>query len=135
MTAIDGDISINDNITYYLISDCKHIFLLFFFFHLNHHILDDFISIDKWEGIITVDGIDRDTLNQEIFFFTIVAEEQNLPNYNTTQEVTFIVDDVNDNSPIIIVPESKIFNITIPENLITDLNDPITINDRDSVSS
>lgn len=82
-----------------------------------------------------MDGIDRDTLKQEIFFFTIVAEEQNWPNYNTTQNVTFIVNDLNDNSPTITEPESKILTITIPENRITDISDPITINDRDSVST
>lgn len=84
--------------------------------------------------MITVQGIDRDELKQEIFFFTIRATELNEPFYYTEQNVTFIVNDLNDNKPVITEPKSHILTLTIPEALITDINDTITINDIDSVS-
>lgn len=85
--------------------------------------------------MITVSGIDRDALQQEIFSFTIRATEEHEPNFYTDQSVTFIVDDLNDNSPTIINPSSKTLDLKIPEALITDLDFTIDIIDIDSVSS
>lgn len=83
--------------------------------------------------MITVEGIDRDALQQEIFPFTLRATEEHEPNFWIEQNVTFIVSDINDNPPTIIQPESKIVYLEIPEALITDIEDVIIIDDIDSV--
>lgn len=93
------------------------------------------IVIDNITGVITVEGIDRDALKQEIFVFTLRATEEHEPNFYVEQNVTFIVSDINDNKPTVIQPENRIFNITVPEALITDINDTILIDDIDSVST
>lgn len=91
------------------------------------------ITIDNITGVITC-YIDRDALKQEIFSFTLRATEAHEPNYYVEQDVTFLVEDVNDNSPTIKDPESKILNIVLPEALITDIENTILIDDIDSVS-
>lgn len=93
------------------------------------------ITIGNTSGIITVEGIDRDALQKEIFSFTLRATEEHEPNYYVEQNVTFIVLDVNDNAPTIIEPKLKILNLEFPEALITDIKETIKISDIDSVSN
>lgn len=136
MNAIDGDISINDNIFYTMISDCKSRFLSLPSKAIANFCLTDgdLFTIDNLTGTITVEGIDRDALQQEIFLFTLRATEEHEPNFYVEQDVTFIVSDINDNAPTITQPETKVLNLEFPEARITDIEDVITINDIDSVS-
>lgn len=95
---------------------------------------DDLFSIDSTTGDLYVNEIDRDTLNMQIFTFLIFATEENDPWYSTNQTITFVVNDVNDHAPNVTDPDPKQIHFLLLEERVTQLNDTISVLDRDSVS-
>lgn len=82
-----------------------HIFFLFQeFLTLSIFISDTFFDIETIGGgkdgaIFTVTGIDRDTLQQEVFQVSIIAYKAHNEAFFTETNVVIIVNDVNDQRP------------------------------------
>lgn len=88
-------------------------------------------SINQESGIIEIKPINRDALQREIFSIQLIAFEVPDPCWTTSQNATIIVNDVNDNDPIITVNTTE---ISMPENTVTRVNLHINIEDMDQVT-
>ncbi|XP_055387679.1 fat-like cadherin-related tumor suppressor homolog [Condylostylus longicornis] len=95
VTAIGGDIGIEDAICYKLR-----------FSENNNY--SELIEINELNGALKVKEIDRDARQQEIYKFEICAEKCDDSFMNTCNLTVFIVDDINDHSPVIKIEPIKI---------------------------
>lgn len=83
--AVDGDTGIDKKINYKLIFDEGD--------------YSEFISIDKESGTLQISPIDRDTLNQEVFTFSIYAYKFDNETWGIQSTAVVIVEDINDHLP------------------------------------
>lgn len=81
--------------------------------------------------MISVESIDRDELELDVLQFMIFACEENDPYYCINQTILFIVNDINNQDPLITVAGST--DLEIPENYFEDLNIDMYAHDRDTV--
>ncbi|KAF5278618.1 hypothetical protein FQA39_LY00660 [Lamprigera yunnana] len=109
--AVDGDIGINAVINYKIQSEWSELF-----------------KIDENTGVITIEPINRDELKQELFSFTVRAYEKENTTSFTEELITIVIDDINDNSPLIEVDSS---HTSILENKVGTLGISITVSDID----
>ncbi|XP_018321282.1 protocadherin Fat 4 isoform X3 [Agrilus planipennis] len=115
VNAIDGDIGLNWEINYWLTTSNSE--------------WEGFFEIENKTGVITINPIDRDALDNSIYYFTIFAYEVPDPTWMINQSVTVIVNDVNDNIPVITMSP---LSVSIEENKTLSLPINITINDIDT---
>ncbi|CAH1127200.1 unnamed protein product [Ceutorhynchus assimilis] len=135
MTAVDGDKGINANITYHLVSYDEGI------------CTDSCITIttENKKAIIKVNPIDRDAKDISTYKFKVMAIEDDEPPYNDNITITFFVNDIDDNSPLMINVSSinettidlvdedpKIVDFTFYENFAGTINGHIFIQDIDT---
>lgn len=90
-----------------------------------------FIAIDRVSGVISIAPINRDALKQEVFTFEIIAYKYNNETWDITGNAVLIVDDLNDNYPIVtaspqIIRIKEATYLTLPM-------DMLNINDIDLV--
>ncbi|XP_063234569.1 cadherin-23-like isoform X2 [Bacillus rossius redtenbacheri] len=114
--AIDGDTGLNDEIAY----------------GLNEE--EQYFSIDKSTGLLTIHYIDRDILASDYFSFSVLAYKKEFPEYNVSLTMTVMVLDIDDHTPNFTIgaDEEKRLEIYIDERSTTlQLNDTITVRDPD----
>lgn len=130
VTAIDGDYGLNYEINYSVLWEDSD---------------DEYISIDN-NGTITVRGIDRDKDDILTYNFEIMAfEVPDAPLWNNTLNITFYIDDIDDNPPLVnwimdaerenvtfSENDEKFTNMSFLENFAGTLNLTIYIRDRDT---
>lgn len=104
--------------------------MLFFLF--SAALTDQQVSIDKDSGVLTVKDIDIDSIENTIFLLQIKAYEEENPSSFVTQDVTLIVNDVNDNKPTITLDPTSL-NIDEGASSIDGIN-TFNVLDPDSVS-
>ncbi|KAL1505533.1 hypothetical protein ABEB36_005077 [Hypothenemus hampei] len=92
VTAVDGDRGINWPITYSLTEIDKDICTTGLCVSIQRD--------DSGQGIITVEPIDRDAQDLSTYKFRIVAHEDDDPPFETPLDITFFIDDIDDNSPL-----------------------------------
>ncbi|XP_057662617.1 protocadherin Fat 4-like [Diorhabda carinulata] len=129
--AIDGDTGINEDICYYKVKE---------------DLSKDYISVDEISGRVDVKPIDRDEYDLTFYKWEIEACVCNLNgSWCTTDEVTFVIDDIDDNPPQIIKniykngseevfdqDEEKIIQLYYLENYSGSYNFSTTITDIDT---
>ncbi|XP_060523667.1 protocadherin Fat 4-like [Cylas formicarius] len=130
VTAVDGDKGINADIVYSVIKDD----------------VEKCVSIDKNSGVITVKPIDRDARDILTYQFTIMAQETDDPPFNTTLDITFFIQDIDDQDPVFMAvkdssgnenntyeeTDTKVANFKFLENFDGTLNAKFNITDRDT---
>ncbi|KAF5276238.1 hypothetical protein FQR65_LT04043 [Abscondita terminalis] len=111
VSAIDGDTQINADISYKIESEWPNIF-----------------KVGKESGIVKIEPINRDELQKELFSFNLIAYETNDETSFTPQSVTIVVEDKDDNKPVITLNTT---NAKIDESRLTTLPINIRISDLD----
>ncbi|XP_015604477.1 protocadherin-like wing polarity protein stan isoform X2 [Cephus cinctus] len=116
VSAIDGDIGINAEINYRIITT---------------EVRDEqYFVVNKTSGVITINPIDRDALAQEIFRFLIVAYEAEDEESAINSTVIIIVEDINDHSPEV-SPTELAIEILEETFMKLEFDDSIVITDPD----
>uniref|UniRef100_A0A182QNZ1 Cadherin domain-containing protein n=1 Tax=Anopheles farauti TaxID=69004 RepID=A0A182QNZ1_9DIPT len=88
-----------------------------------------YFEIGQTNGVLVVHPIDRDTEQNELYTFTIMAYKCHNKLLNTTSEGAIILEDINDNFPEIDLRPTE---LEFWENTVMELSfEHFTINDRD----
>uniref|UniRef100_A0A182N760 Cadherin domain-containing protein n=1 Tax=Anopheles dirus TaxID=7168 RepID=A0A182N760_9DIPT len=88
-----------------------------------------YFEIGQTDGVLVVHPIDRDTEQNELYTFSIMAYKCHNKLLNTTSEGAIIVEDINDNFPEIDLRPTE---LEFWENTVMELDfNHFTINDRD----
>uniref|UniRef100_A0A182M7R5 Cadherin domain-containing protein n=1 Tax=Anopheles culicifacies TaxID=139723 RepID=A0A182M7R5_9DIPT len=113
--AIDRDTGLNKPICYELTTDEPK--------------YQKYFTIGQTDGLLTVQPIDRDEEQNELYTFKIVAYKCHNKLLNTSSEGAIILEDKNDNFPVIAMQPVE---LEFWENTVMELKfDQFTINDRD----
>ncbi|XP_076275390.1 cadherin-AgCad1-like [Rhynchophorus ferrugineus] len=131
VTAVDGDRGINADIIYFIES-------------IDTTDDQEPISINKTSGELVFGPIDRDAKDLTTYQFKIRAQEVDDPPFNETIAVTLFLDDLDDNSPLVMSlinetgeivnytpDETKVVHFWYLENFAGTLDGTITITDID----
>lgn len=99
------------------------------------------------KGALTVNPIDRDAKDLSTYAFQIMAQEEDDPPFNVTLNITFILEDIDDNSPLfkqvffsngssVTLKDgvTKVIEFSFLENFAETINGTIWIQDIDTVS-
>lgn len=134
MLARDGDYGINNDISYRLnyTGNVPH------FLPLNtykNQFSDLNITINENTGLISIHSIDRDVGIDQVVL-AVTAYETVDPDWTNTQIMSLIVDDIDDNLPLITIKDSINTSIIldIDENYNAPLDPVIVITDIDLVN-
>lgn len=111
---------------------------LFIYFFINLESIftsgqQQYFEVNSTTGVITINPIDRDALETEVFRFTIVAYETEDENSSISSTIIIIVEDINDHSPEI-SPEQLSITILEETFMTLEFNESIVISDPDLVS-
>ncbi|XP_015518045.2 protocadherin Fat 4 [Neodiprion lecontei] len=115
VSAIDGDIGINADISYSITTADGQ---------------EEYFVVNSTSGEITINPIDRDTLATEVFRFTIVAYETLDESSSVNSTIIIIVEDINDHTPEI-APDELSISILEETYMTLSFNESITITDPD----
>lgn len=88
--------------------------------------------VDEKSGVITINPIDRDELQKEIFRFVVFAYEVPEPTSNINATIIVVVEDDNDNSPVI-APGALTIDIDEEKYTTLEFDPAIVISDPDLV--
>ncbi|XP_063995154.1 protocadherin Fat 4-like [Diachasmimorpha longicaudata] len=116
VSAIDGDIQINAEINYKIEPKEPH--------------EKDLFSVDTKTGHIIINPIDRDTLEKEVFRFSIIAYEKENITSKIEATIVIIVEDLNDHSPVV-TPQELTIAIEEAKYMTLNFPAPIIITDPD----
>ncbi|KAH1027692.1 hypothetical protein HUJ05_001152 [Dendroctonus ponderosae] len=135
VTAVDGDRGINAPIHYSIIS-------------YDEDVCEGCcVTLETVDGkaVLTVNPIDRDAKDLSTYAFRIMAQEEDDPPYNVTLDITFILEDIDDNSPLfkqvyfsdgssvtLADGVTKIIEFSFLENFAETINGTIWIRDIDT---
>ncbi|XP_044727276.1 cadherin-23-like [Chrysoperla carnea] len=118
--AKDGDVEINKEIHYKI--------------ELENENENFFEILDKTKGDIHIKPIDRDELQKDIFYFTIIAYKADNESSFCDQRIVVKVNDINDQIPEITIPKEYEKPILILEETYHDF-ETLTVYDKDSVQN
>ncbi|KAH1020678.1 hypothetical protein HUJ04_010293 [Dendroctonus ponderosae] len=105
------------------------------------------VTLETVDGkaVLTVNPIDRDAKDLSTYAFRIMAQEEDDPPYNVTLDITFILEDIDDNSPLfkqvyfsdgssvtLADGVTKIIEFSFLENFAETINGTIWIRDIDT---